>query len=339
MWPFILLGAAVVKLIIDELIKENKQMANCQDLFEQFNKEISIPKAKKDKLKDSKDNLRKRIRKYFKEHHPEYEPKFYIQGSYKMKTMIDTKDGICDLDDGVYFMRKPDVTGTTLQQWVWNAVDGYTSTTPQHRKKCVRNIFVADYEIDMPVYYKIDGQQYKIAVKNEDWRDDDPKAMVEWFNDKKGGNSLVKIVKCLKAWCDYKRNYMPSGLAMTILAANAKEKFVLGDRDDINLKDTLKEIKKALDLRFECIVPVDPKDNLFANFDEDRKKNFIAALKDFVDDAEAALREENQLKASRLWRKHLGDRFPLGEDKNDDNKAANSRLIAGIGLSSPYGLL
>lgn len=333
MWPLIVAG--VVLWLVDELTKNNKHMANCHNLFAEFNKEISVPKTKKDKLKESKNKLRERIRKYFAEHHPEYEPKFYIQGSYKMKTMIDTKDHICDLDDGVYFFRTPDVTGTTLQQWVKDAVDGYTTTPPEHRRKCVRNIFKGDYEIDMPVYYKINNQQYKLAIKNENWRDDDPKAMVEWFIKKKGDTSLAFIVMYLKAWCDYKRNQMPSGLAMTILAANAKEKIVLCDRDDISLKDILKEIRKALNV-FECRVPVDPKDDLFAEYDKDRKEKFLKALDEFVTDAEAALREDNQLKASKLWRKHLGDRFPLGEDKDED-KSKNSRLIAGIGTSAPYG--
>jgi hypothetical protein len=109
-------------------------MANCQELFCTFNGEVSITSSKRNRLKDSKEALRKRIRKHFKEKHPEYEPKFYIQGSYKMKTIIRTKDDICDLDDGVYFFRQPDVTSTTLQGWIWDAVNGYTSTPAQHRK-------------------------------------------------------------------------------------------------------------------------------------------------------------------------------------------------------------
>lgn len=311
-------------------------MANCHSLFETFNSEISITVSKKARLKDSKEILRKRIRKYFKDNHPEYEPRFYIQGSYKMKTIIRTKDDICDLDDGVYFFREPDVKATTLQGWVWDAVNGHTETPAQHRKKCIRTLFAADYEIDMPVYYKIAGIQYQLAVKNEGWRNDDPKAMVDWFNNKKDkGKLLLNVVKYLKAWCDYKQGQMPSGLSMTILASNAKSNLVLGDRDDINLTDSLKEIKKTLEWTFECIVPVDPKDDLFVDYNYDRRNYFLTALGDFITDAEAALKEDNQLNASKLWRKHLGERFPLGEDKTED-KTFNNKLIAGIGTSSPY---
>src|SRR5688572_22315970 len=177
-------------------------MANCHSLFLDFHNEISLTSGKKDRMKDSKKGLRSMIRKHFKEEHPEYEPKFYVQGSYKMKTVIRTEEDICDLDDGVYFFRTPDVTATTLQTWVWDAVDGYTDTTPEHRKKCIRNIFAGDYEIDMPVYYKVDGKEYQLAIKNKGWEDSDPKAMVNWFNGKKDKEGqLVRMVKDEKAWC------------------------------------------------------------------------------------------------------------------------------------------
>lgn len=310
-------------------------MANCSSLFETYNGNISLTNAKKDKLIKSKNGLRDRIKKFFEENHPEYKPKFYIQGSYKMKTAIRTKDDICDLDDGIYFFRSPDVTATTLQGWVWDAVYGYTSTNPEHRKKCIRNIFAGDYEIDHPVYYKIDGQEYKIAVKNNGWEDSDPKAIVDWFNKEKDSEGkILKTVKYLKAWCDHKRNKMPSGLAMTILAINAKNKLVLNDRNDILLTDVLREIKKELNSEFKCIVPAVPNDDLFKDYDESRKTNFLSNLNDFLADAEVALKEENQLKASRLWRKHLGTRFPEGEDKNSSVTSTSAAI--GAAASKPW---
>lgn len=312
-------------------------MANCHNLFGEFNTEISLTSNKKTKMTTSKGGLRERIRKYFKENHSEYTPKFYIQGSYKMKTGIRTKDDICDLDDGVYFFRTPDVTATTLQNWIWDAVNGYTTTSPEHRKKCIRNIFSGDYEIDIPVYYKVAGEEYQLAVKNNGWEDSDPKALIDWFNTNKDTNGkIIKAIKELKAWCDYKRNKMPSGLAMTILAMNAKDKIVLNDRDDILLTDILREIKKTLANKFECVVPVTPKDNLFADYDETRKSNFLNNLDSFFTDAEAALKEQNHLKASRLWQKHLGNRFPNGEDKNEQSNS-NSATTSGAALSRPWG--
>jgi len=313
-------------------------MANCHKLFDTFCSEISLTSGKKSKMTTSKNALRARIREYFKDNHPEYVPKFFIQGSYKMGSAIRKKDDICDLDDGIYFFRSPDVTATTLQGWVWDAVYGYTSTDPEHRKKCIRKLFVNDYEIDYPVYYKIDDQEYMIAVKNIGWEESDPKGVVTWFNKAKDRNGmLVRIVKDLKAWCDFKRQKMPSGLAMTILAVNAKEKIVLNDREDISLRDILKEIKRALNTKFECIVPAAPKDDLFENYDETRKSNFLDNLDKFIADADEALKESNELKASKLWRKQLGDRFPLGEDKNQTQSAILGTVATGAKTSYPYG--
>lgn len=313
-------------------------MAHCHNLFTEFHGEISIGTTKRNRMISSKESLRSRIRKWFKEYQPEYVPKFYIQGSHKMKSGIRTKEDICDLDDGIYFFRKPDVSATTLQGWVWDAVNGHTTTAPEHRKKCIRSIFVGDYEIDHPVYYKVDGENYKLAVKNGGFEDSDPKQMVQWFQDKKDKEGrLVRVIMYLKAWCDNCAHKMPSGLAMTILASNAKEKIVFNERDDISLKDILKEIKKELDKEFKCIVPAIPKDDLFEGFDETRKINFLKSLNEFLEDSENALKEENQLKASKLWRKHLGIRFPEGKDEKLQNESRHSAaILAGASTSRPW---
>ncbi|GAB2562160.1 cyclic GMP-AMP synthase DncV-like nucleotidyltransferase [Spirosoma aerophilum] len=312
-------------------------MADCQNLFRTYLSKISIDSDKEKKMKISRDKLRDKIRDWFKENQPNYKPYFYVQGSTKMKSVIRTKDDICDLDDGVYFFQTPDHKPETLQDWVRQAVDGYTSKPAQHRKKCIRTIFAGDYEIDHPVYYKdADSDEYQIAIKGEGWRDDDPKGMISWFIKKKKQDArIVNAVMYLKTWCDFKRHKMPSGLTMTILASNALDKIVLNDRDDITLKDILNEIKKTLDAEFECTVPVEPGDDLFEDYDQARKDNFMTALKEFLDDADKALKEDNQLKASKLWQKHLGDRFPDGEDKKQDS-VLKTTVAAGAARSNPW---
>jgi hypothetical protein len=287
-------------------------------------------------MMNSKDGLRKRIRKWFKENHPEYIPLFYIQGSYKMKNGIRTAEDICDLDDGIYFFRAPDVSASTLKEWVRKAVDGYTETAPENRKKCVRSVFANDYEIDHPVYCKEDGKEYQIAVKGGGFEDSDPKAMVNWFVSKKDKDGkLVRTIKYLKGWSDDQSFKMPSGLALTILATYAKGKIVLNERDDITIRDILKEIRKQLLFDFKCIVPAVPNDNLLENYAN--KDKFIEALDKFIDDADAAIRATNQHKASKLWRKHLGERFPFGEDKEESMPRKSAAAAAGAATSYPFG--
>lgn len=320
-------------------------MANCDNLFKDFNGEgyLEVPKSKTDKLEASDKNVREVIRKDFKKNHPNYVPKFYKQGSNPTGAMIKTKDDTCDLDDGVYFKDNQDkVSSTTLQKWVKDAVDDITDSTPSHRKKCITIDFKAGYNIDLPVFIfdKDIDTHPKLAVKDEDFIEDDPKEFFQYFN-KKASAQMVRIIRFLKAWCDFKKTKMPPGLALTVLALNNFQK---NDRDDIALKFTLIEIENSLKNNFQCIMPTTPKDDLFKGHDKTykdeekktRKDNFIESLSAFIADAKDAVdNEKNQLKASKLWQKHLGSRFPDGEDKDED-EVRSSSLVGIIGNQKPY---
>ena len=304
-------------------------MSNCHNLFQTFNGNLSITTSKKDKLMTSRDNLRDMIRKYFSEKHPAYKPKFRGQGSYSLGTMIRTKEDTCDLDNGVYFFPKPKETETTMQNWVWDAVENATSEKPQHRSKCVRVIYKGDYHIDLPVYYKEsetnDSENPHLAIKDTGWSKSDPKEFTKWFKDQKDKEGqLVKIVRYLKAWCDNRAKKMPTGLTMSVLASrNIKN----NDRDDICLKDTLKEIKSSLNANWVCKMPTTPQDDLLENYTGD-KDYFFESINAFIDDATKAIEQEsNQLKATKLWQKHLGSYFPDGQN-TDVDKQANT--LAGI---------
>jgi len=308
-------------------------MANCNKLFLDYEGNLKISKTKNDKLKASKDAVRESIRKYFKDNHSEYNPEFYIQGSYKMKTTIVTKDDECDIDDGVYFKTNPDnVTGTTLQKWVKNAVENQTDTPPQHKKKCLRVIYKSDYYIDLPVYFFPVGNDHpSLAVKDSEMEESDPKEVIDWYvGEKDAEGQLNRLVKYFKGWGDYKRNKMPSGLAMTILVANNIQ---YKDQNDIAMRDTLIQIKAVLDKKFECTVPATPYDDLFADYDDTRKNNFLTNLDSFIEDAKKAVDESNQLSASKLWRKHFGGKFPEGADEDIDAKQSALNAIKTAVLS------
>ena len=93
------------------------------------------------------------------------------------------------------------------------------------------------------------------------------------------------------------------------------------------------KIEKDLKKNFRCIMPTTPKDDLFNDYSDTRKNNFMNNLASFIDDAKKAIEEPNHHKASILWRKHLGNRFPIGDDKNDINSNIFNNTI---GKSKPY---
>ena len=303
-------------------------MSDCSNLFHDFNQDLKITNTKKTNLMESKNHIRRRIRAYFSENHPDYVPRFYIQGSRKIGTLIRTKDDTCDLDDGIYFEREIGVTGTTLQNWVYEAVKDIASADVNHKAKCIRVNYAGNYHIDLPVYYFPDGAEHPLlAVKNSDLEESDPREFIEWYNENKC-DQLTRIVKYPKAWGDHVRNKMPSGLAVTVLAA---KNLVENDRDDISLYETLKAIRSDLILSFKCEMPTTPYDDLFADYDQTRKDNFFDRLDEFIGDARLAIyEEESRLNASKKWKKHLGDRFPEGLDKTEEAllQSAN-RIIAG----------
>lgn len=308
-------------------------MANCHDYLLKFSETISLSKAKRDSLKKRREANRTRIRDDFKEKHPDYEPKFYIQGSRKNGTSIVYKDGTCDLDDGVYFLRKPDVTGTTLQNWIYDAVCSDTEGGATHKKRCIRVNYKDECNIDIPVLYQDDPNKTPhLAVKNEEWADDDPKAFVEWYN-KENTKQLTRMVKDLKAWCNECAEKMPNGMCMTILA---EKHFGSNDRDDIALRDLLTCIYDDLSQegRWKCIMPTFPYDDLFASYSDIVKRNFLDHLKAFRDDAKKACDEKSLIAATKLWQKHLGERFDIAKKEPDAEQSSKlealSRQITGL---------
>lgn len=323
-------------------------MANCHALFATFNTdELKLTGTKKDRMRTSRDDLRKRIKSHFAQKHPEYKPKFYIQGSYKMGTVIRTDEDTCDMDNGVYFFPKPKETATTMQKWVLEAVEGATSTPPVHKNKCVRVIYKGDYHIDLPVYYRDSSEGNDspfLAVKEEGWFGSDPKKFWEWYQDKKDGKpQVVRLIRFLKAWSDWKRTSlrMPKGVALTVLCVKHR---VSDDRDDKAMYYTLKAIRDELKRSFRCVMPVTPNDDLLASFTSKQQEDFLAELDAFVDDAKQAIDKPNQRTASKLWQKHLGDRFPLGEDADVDAREQAllekaSYIAAGTAYTTKAGVI
>jgi len=323
-------------------------MANLHKEYFQFKRNIEIPQKDIDTLFTNRNVLREKIRKYFREEKKdELQPKFTGQGSKYMGTLnkpipVEGENGKAiykyDLDDGIYFLENEGEDNRraidTWHNWVYNAVEDHTDTPPQKKKSCIRVLYADGHHIDLPIYYK-DGDVPELAHKGKGWIDSDPKEFIDWFKEQtKGKMQLVRIVRYLKAWKNYKEInnsnlIFPSGFSLTILAVN---NYCSDDRDDIAFRDTIKKIKDALDIKFECLRPTTPKnEDVFADFSETRKTNFLNALDSFIKDCDKAIDEKNFKNASEALRKHFGDRFPLGEDEDEEEKT--TRLASAIASS------
>ncbi|MCH2488570.1 MAG: hypothetical protein MK211_00345 [Flavobacteriales bacterium] len=334
-------------------------MAVLNKEYNKFDKEIKLNQARKESLAKSRKELRKKIKNWFKENKPdEIQPRSHPQGSSEMGTTVNPivkydEDGNSlreyDTDDGVYFIKTDaeDVKQaiTTWHDWVYKSVEDHTEKSPISKTTCVRVVFADGHHIDLPIYFK-ENDVIELAHKSKGWIESDPKEFYEWFNDeKKTKPRLEAIVRCLKSWKNFRENKnsnlkLPSGFELTILAT---ENYVDADNLDEAFRKTVNAINDALNKvnGFKCVRPTTPSgEDVFENYSSTRKNDFLNSLQNLVDDCEKASKENNFKKASEILRNNqFGDRFPKGDDKDEESKseALEKSLTSALIPPKPYG--
>jgi len=203
------------------------------------------------------------------------------------------------------------------------------------------------FHVDLPMYYSNTKRSPDLAHLKKSWVTSDPVEFIEWFERKvksgfkaeyiyerklfsaqyqawkedvrKQDAQLRRIVRYLKAWCDYKGNEMPCGIILTILAA---ENYETNERDDVSLRDTLINIQTTLEKEFVCRRPTTPKnDDLLEAYEH--KEYFTNELSSFANAAKQAINEVNQKRACGKWQSSLGSRFSCATAVDYDENASS----------------
>lgn len=331
-------------------------MAVLHKEFVEFDKKIRLTEAKKTDLKNSREGLRKQIKSWFSQNKSdEIQPKFHTQGSQQMNTgnnpiaFFENGEKLYpyDLDDGIYFIEKEGENNRrTIEewhQWVYTAVEGYTAKNPEKKNACIRVVFSDGHHIDLPIYYK-EGDEIELAHKADGWLETDPKAFYEWFNKKKN-TAIERITRIIKAWKNYQENEdddlkLPSGFELSILVV---ENYVEDDSLDDSFRLTMTAILEKLEkpMGFKCLRPTTPVgEDLFKDYDLERRSKFLEKLRHLIEDAEKAKEESNFKRATEILRdKQFGDRFPYGEDRDEKEKSKRLEncLIGAVVNPKPYG--
>ncbi len=293
-------------------------MANCHKLFLKFNGAIALESSYKETLRKSRDTVREKIRNYFQDEQNGFFPKFHGQGSFMINTIIKPLDGEFDIDDGIYFIveAEPNQSISTFHRWIYEAVNGHTKQKCIDKQTCVRLVYAKHYHLDLPIYYIIEGQTPRLAHKGKGWIESDPREFIRWFNEKaRDNNQLKRIVRYLKAWSDYRKGNLPSGLILSILATN---NIIYDENDDVSLYKTLVNIKSSLTLNFACYRPTTPtNENLLETYSDTNKIYLLTQLDSFIKSAEQALNDNTSVEnACKSWQRHFGDvRFILNSSK------------------------
>lgn len=315
---------------------------NIQKAFNQFNDKITLKGSKRENLIRGRDGLRNRIKAKFTEKE-RLQPKFYMQGSFAMKTTVNPiEDKEYDVDDGVYIQGYSDKEMSewpsvqTVHTWIKNAVQNYTSNEPIDKNTCVRVVFVENYHIDLPIYISKNEDIY-LAHKENGWSISDPKEFTDWFIEKikNYGEQIRSNVKYLKAWKDYK-NIPLKGIEITILVAN---NFYRSTENDLNsLLGTVANINNTLKYNFSCKKPVKPYEDLFEKKSETQREQILKSLERMEEQLNKATNEEDIDKVYDILKEVFGDRFPkIEKDKEEQEnyiKTTSPAIIKNDGHSA-----
>jgi hypothetical protein len=298
-------------------------MSNLHQAFLDFNDYIRLNSSRKESLRTSRNAVRDRIRRFFAGKGLDITPRFHGQGSFMMNTIIEPLSKEFDIDDGVYFFSNndPNYSVQTFHNWIVAAVTGHTNENPVDKNTCVRLIYKANYHIDLPIYHIKSNDVPRLAHKEKGWIESDPREFISWFSSKcKDNSQLRRIVRYLKAWSDFKKGELPSGLVMSILVA---ENYRSHERDDVALQLTLAAIQETLGQDFKCLRPTTPtNEDLLAPLSEARKEYFLSSLNSFVKAASYSISDAvNHKNACKRWQVYFGeDRFPFEDEERIEEK-------------------
>lgn len=310
-------------------------MADCSNTFLKFNAAISLTKTDRKYLRSARKAVTGKIRTYFAENNHCPKVEFIAQGSFTMGTIVKPLNGDYDIDIGVYLRGLSDYqsgwpTPEAASQWLINALQNHTQTSPINKKTCVRIVYKpitkdkdVAYHVDLPIYidYKNFWDENKTRIGfigEKQWSEkSDPVGFTKWFIEKcqkndKDKNQLIRLVKYFKAWKDNRsqNSKFPSGMVLTILLA---EHYSPNDRDDLAFRETIRKAYNSIYSIFfgmwGIYKPVEPKNDLTERLNSNHKKVFLQYFEELVDDGKLAIEESNQEKSMHLWSKHFDSRF------------------------------
>ena len=331
MWPLfwiavLLFGGIALFSDSGEMTIKPTDNSNCDEEFLKFDENLNIQDSKKKVLSKVRTGLQTAIRDYWAGNNKVKLKGFYIQGSHKHETMIRKPNDTCDVDVGVYFDGKPEISPITIRNNIADLFENRTDEKPEKKNKCVRVHYANQFHVDFPIYYfdPKTGEYFLGVAQTNSWEPSDPKKFTEWFKQNISSHGQKRrLIKYFKSWAaTYKKRtgrVMPSGLAFTILVHN---NFKEDQREDVAFITTAYNIyKKSKDLAKEdwiCKMPVLPEDNVISKLDIDQRGYFLEALEELINSAEKIFKMDSKAECIVGWKYLLGKWFPDELKKNGD---------------------
>ncbi|QYA34105.1 CBASS cGAMP synthase (plasmid) [Macrococcus psychrotolerans] len=321
-------------------------MSYLQNIFLEFNENITISESYKHKIRRGRNTLREKINGGFlNDGHKK--PEHLTQGSYAMHTALLPEDGEdFDLDSGIY-LKDYDTeqiywpSTIEVHKQILSYVSGHTNCIID-KDTCVRVDYQDNYHIDLPIYIiGLDKQNDEVAYlahKINGWIISDPKAFRDWFNNnvKISDDKVVRrIVKYIKKWSKNKNINLP-GMAISILVVECYEK---ADNDPDVLFKVLTNIYDRLEDNFSCRKPIRPlEEDLLEKYSFQDEQEILKELKEFKDLLhESIYISENEKMSTDILSEIFGSKFPIGDsDVKNINILTQTDVPEKIGLKNRH---
>ena len=268
------------------------------------NERVFVDDASLQTARDRRDANRKRLKNGLTSNEDPQPEEFVQQGSYAMRTMVQSEVDTSDIDDGAVFSRSSlkgpregDKSANDAKEMVRKAlsVKDEFNTPPEVRKNCVRVYYNDGFHVDIPVYrtFEEDGNTKKELASAGAWKTSAPEDITNWFNDsvtskspdETNGRQLRRIVRLLKYWSKSRSSWaMPSGFIISVLANEAYPHQGKVNRDDQALLVVMRSIRNRLLLQENVYRPVDPKEEITTEQTLSRIRKMRDELKGAIDE-------------------------------------------------------
>lgn len=254
-----------------------------------------------------------------------------------------------DYDDGIYLPvsyhedEMPKIAAKSYFNEVENVLRKLAKRKGWHldtsKQTCTRVIISEEAHIDLPLYSIPNkefelleevvlaktgaGRQYmdsswkrvaekKILLAKRDgtWQISDPRKLHDWFTDEvaQKGEQLRRMCRYLKAYRDFQWiSSGPSSIFLMVCVTSLHTGNI--ERDDLRLLQILKGLPQFLEGAINN--PTDKMEDLKGKQKESDLQKLKVGAEGFYSDLNKALNEDITIdEASRLIKRHLGDRFP-----------------------------
>lgn len=330
-------------------------MADVQKYFEQFHKEIRMDYDINKTLADKRDIILDRIKNYLEENeNPSFQE--MLQGSYIMKTGVKPIEELdYDIDVGLRFdINEKDYSALDVRGWIYNATKDHTETV-KLKGPCVRVIYKDGYHVDLvayAVYKDILGKEiYKLAHKQNGWRDADPQGLLDFFekvikNYEETEDSITKtnqfrrIVRYIRRWDDEampnESDAKPSGLAFILLTHQYLGSKIVNNNkpDDLVALIRISNAVSSTIGRISIKKPTPEFEDLFAKINDEDMEKLKKRFKELLNVLRQAQGETSEKKACLLLKKQFGRDFPVPEE-DASGKSLLGKAFVATGLSFP----